>query len=43
MKRNEDKVNAYSNELTSLNSGQFAMDKRPDETNEEFAERLKEV
>jgi hypothetical protein len=43
MKRNEDKVNAYSNELTSLKSGQFAMDKIPDETTEEFAERLKDV
>ena len=43
MKRNADKVNAYSNELSSLNRGQFRMDKRPDESDDEFVQRLKDV
>ena len=43
MKRNADKVNAYSNELSSLNRGQFRMDKYPDETDEDFVKRLRDV
>ena len=43
MKRNADKVNSYSNELSSLNRGQFKMDKYPDETDEDFVKRLRDV
>jgi hypothetical protein len=40
---NKDKLNSFVNEMNLLNAGQFKVDQNPNETDEEYLDRLKET